>query len=488
MSSEVKISVIAGAQGGAVAQPFREAADATRNLALEQKKARETAAGPAGGFGGPAAASGGGAGGLMGGMKGLGIGAAALYGAAKLAEGGLDRMTRGLNVLNDPLLTTAQKLQQLQEGIPIIGGVARAWREFTEAIDGTTATFVRNAERLTQHRNEMAALDKFGQVQLAGQGEKFGLEARANAFARAGIAQSLPNAAARTIGGVREFEAAERLLPHQRALMGGQAAVEALAKQEKNAANEVRIARERASAAQVAANEKTEELGRLGRGEQGPGGERQKKAIEKAASELLEAQATARERNNRALQAEGQLRDVVNQKAQAGAQVRQAEIAVLQTRIGLAKEEIGRTRNQFQSFGGMMPGDQMFALNSAKRFKQHGFKGIMPEERNVLRQAGFGEVLDLEALKAGEKDPRAQQLRQLMGLEPADLAAQQQKLAQMQVQADVKVGLNEALLADELAKKLGPIISAVSAIVERQARAATEEARAGRMQQRNAQK
>lgn len=475
------VTVTLNVAGDQAARGTRAAADGIRNLATEEKRYHDQQRDRFRGLQPePFAGGSGGAGMLRGALP-----IAAAVGAFKLAEHGVSSLANVINTMKDPLATTAQKFESLRDNL--IPG-HKALREFAEAINGVAATITRNAERLHVAEVTASARGKFEQVSLAGNLEHFGLGARAQQLRRgAGDVASLtlPDAAPRTIAGVRALEEAQAVLPYQRSGIMARAQVSAIGRQESYAGGQLRAERDELKQLVEQRNEAARTLNALRAGEQGPGGERQKAAIDTAATRYKELEFQAREKNNRVLETENRLKDLATQKSQALAQAQQAELSTLKARQQIHVAEVARVKGQMQSFGAMQRGDQFFALQASERLKKVGFKNLAPEERAILSQAGFGEHMGLEAMKAAEKDPMYQHIRKNLGMGGADLAQMERRAAAMSVEVEAKIALDESRLAEQLADKLGPIIKAVVATVRRQAEAGIEADRVGRIQRRN---
>src|SRR5579872_1106727 len=138
------------ASAGDAAQSLKGMAGDAKILAMEMDKAGKAAKEQAG-------TKGGGAGGLIGGLK--------IYAAVKSIEVGFGTAARAADILNNSMLTQAQKTQSLAESLPIIGGIAKAVRELGEAANGTTDALRRSAEAF-QLNNRYIAIEAQQKAQL----------------------------------------------------------------------------------------------------------------------------------------------------------------------------------------------------------------------------------------------------------------------------------------------------------------------------------
>lgn len=470
------------------------------------------------------------AGGAAGAAAGMGIAgvAGAAYEAAVI---GADKLAKGLNVANNASLTFGQRQDELAK--QLIPG-AEAFIRLRDALNGVTEKLRENAVVHAINKQEIEQRGESRRVGLSAGAEAYGARGRAKALSTIPGSIVAPPAIDRTthfgdiayreqqsriplqdaaVTAQAESKAANRALTaeednvaelrHRQRLLDERESGESTALKEKRAEDSIAIADPERLAAQkdkpwysrrvmaldkYAANPIYERdkdgdlLNRAGKKWEG----HDKAGVDAAA--LQHEQAAAAATQNRFA-----LEEAINRQKGLGVTAAERESAVRKTGIDLAKNELEllkakeqRLLSQAQQFGAMNPLERAASVQAALRIKQIGLDNVSPEEK-ALASRGFGSFVAKREQQQG-----AAELKRLgvadMGLdvERGEVKEIQRQIGKVQTEVRVNISLDEAALANRIAKVLEGWRDVFTSMIDAKFDPQKREAESGRIRRNSA--
>ena len=406
----------------------------------------------------------GGMAGMYGGLSGMGmmgrmgLGGMAAAGVMMGAQHMMGSITGMATAAGSQIGTSAQRMQALGEAAPIIGGLVKSFREMWEAVDGTTAALEKQ-----KYAHEQLAMSQ--QAAFANMREMFGVQSRTFAArATAGGFRAGEGLSAPPEGDIlpRLYSHYERGLPaEQQALEARRRGRSALLGQQAYRNEFTRYSENDAQSQLDKVNELQKKLAAARAGEQGLTGDaakRKKAEIDDLAGKYT-ANLTEYERRL------GHQRELGNKiveegiKAiQADSDARKANIASMRNELEILKEREQMARAQAGAVGSMLPGERATALQWMRQLEGNGIESLAPGQRGLIRQAGFGEVIDRLEQQAGERTPELDQMRRIggrmMGVEYGTTEEMARQKKELQQKISVAVQVDEQKLATAIANEL----------------------------------
>lgn len=461
---------------------------------------------------------GGGAGGLgavLGKLGPYGAAAAAALGAVDTAA---NRAADTMNILNNGALTNAQKREMLlSEYVPLY----KSLKNFREAIDGTT-----EGVRKAKYKMEMGAaqvqaqylgINKMRDVEHPYQ-EAVGIKGAWNWFKTpvapwqdttglpgaggpaaggapapgAGGAPPAPGGAPgppppvlawpasnpeydrATARGSRKQAELDITLPAQderrRAGVQAMGIKEAYTTQRGEAGMAKARATKKFEESQTAQAELEAKLKKENR----PGAPRDKKGIAEAIAKADTARRESAEAQKQAETEINRLKDAGLKYAQAEHQVRQANVAVAKAELDMLKQKEDRMAGFSQKLGSMNEVDFEYAKEMLKTVQQEGIENLPAEYADAASQVAPEYIAkQREALGAKRAGGLAKEFKgiddsQIGDFETTTLQEVREKVDKVKADIRVNIDLDAKQLANETANILGPIISDIKVVVERQ--------------------
>lgn len=452
-----------------------------------------------------------------------------VYLGLHLFKEGLGFATHALNTMQNPYTSQLQKERSLTEAIPVVGGVMKSLYEFKDAISGTTTALLVVREQL---REDMGKIEqRIGERQQVDTAARGGRTAAARVQADREIGFN-PTPFKGDVFDERARREHEIMQPHElrvtqarrgvrtQEILKGQIDKDVIASRADVAAKEavmrranLDLRREEVKAVDPA-QKKAEPAGPAGpaspfaaawsafqvtggpvaRGATiaapGVGGHaamqlarddandnrvplaKAHAAHEKAVAELLGAQAMMKERVN----AQGQIGvDLANAQKAAAAAVLEQDRA----RLGILQQTEQRMRGQQLAIGGMHAGQVALLKATLEQAGKHGVKNLVPQQHDILRQAGLGQRVDKELLHAAQDDPEKAAVmklaREFNQERPEDIAAGLKgvaaKVVALKANVEVRLDADTQQLNAGIAKAMKELTEEIVKLVKAQGEA-----------------
>ncbi len=119
--------------------------------------------------------------------------------------------------------------------------------------------------------------------------------------------------------------------------------------------------------------------------------------------------------NDRVSQAQERRRQAGLELAGRESGERQAEISKLRLQQQFAQEDAARSRTTHEGVGFLHPAQRTFARQAIEQAQKFGLEGLVPEQRDLIRQVGGDRFLSKLAVDAADKDPETKRIQQLLG-------------------------------------------------------------------------
>lgn len=398
--------------------------------------------------------------------------ATAALGAIKTFATAVTAAARTVDLMGDSSLATHQKLRKIYEELPVLGEGFKAVGSLADALSGKTKTIREAGIADAKHTATTQANAQAFQAGFPLQQQSNAIVARAKAVSGAESLKFAPPARDGSAQGDVAYSEYERRF----ALAGDtrnagidlatakSGSVDA-AKQRQDIENElaqavkVREDRERAfkEAEAKAAQDKGSFKGKatsfasqasqaFGVFYQGSGADADKF---KSSSDLKGALTTELDLRQKLVTAKQNEANAGKDAAQAESAFRKANIAEQKQELEFLKEKEQRIRGSSGAYGSLSAVDKQAALESAQQLKSGGYNTLTPEQKQALSGAGFGNVLQNEAIKSAQADPGYAKIAQLLG-QDSDLKAAQAKQIDIQSKVQVAVEFDQAELSKQM--------------------------------------
>jgi len=411
--------------------------------------------------------------GMMGAMR-LALGGGAIIGGTLAAT---RWGTRVAETANNPLLTASERSTQIEQSIPIWGDLRKSFVALRDAVNGTTAVFaawsatnqiergIDRAQFAGESRTRSAYLEGQEAVRRgAAYGDLLGSYQPRMLSPENTPAAEMANMRTRLMNPAElararaqaELAAARR---YRRDLAGGEGSAEDMARRNLSDAE-----RDLKRLGPVWPKEFEKQF--LGKGVQTRVGGDWKIArggTEDVGRALQEHAGVVSIVQDEVLTRQAQLQEVLNQKkkssldiAQKEAEVRKAELGVLQAQAQVLQNKAARAGGIEHQVGMMTEAEKIGAQAVLNRAKQFGLGGLAPEDRSLAMSLAPG-YFGREAERRGAADPLGQRIKQLEGLGSESAQQLRKEAIQIENQITIQAPIDEAKLASEIAKAVSQL-------------------------------